>query len=291
MISTRTVESRGACLAVYEQGGPGRATVLLVHGYPDTHAVWDQVAHALAADYHVVRYDTRGAGRTGRPGGGRLSDYRLDALAADLFAVAAAVSPDRPVHLAGHDWGSIQSWEAVTEPGAGARVASFTSISGPCLDHLGHWLRGRAGRPTPRRVRELATQAARSWYIAAYQVPVLPGVLLRRFPLKHGSTADAVNGVNLYRANMPSRLARPRERRTDVPVQVITLGRDRYVTPAVAHAADRWVGGVEHRTVAAGHWSALSRHADEVAALIGAFAARHADADPRAGEPPARPRP
>jgi pimeloyl-ACP methyl ester carboxylesterase len=105
--------SDGVQLAVVECGQPAAPTVLLVHGYPDTHRIWDDVCAALAADHHVVRYDVRGAGRSGRPAD--LRGYRLDQLADDLFAVAAAVSPSRPVHVAAHDWGSVQAWHAVTD--------------------------------------------------------------------------------------------------------------------------------------------------------------------------------
>ena len=134
----RTVESAGVRLAVFESGaaaagGPGQSnaagptvpTVLLVHGYPDTHRVWDQLAAELDADHHVVRYDVRGAGQSGAPAD--LRGYRLDQLADDMFAVADAVSADRAVHVVGHDWGSIQAWHAVTDPRAAMRIASFTT--------------------------------------------------------------------------------------------------------------------------------------------------------------------
>jgi pimeloyl-ACP methyl ester carboxylesterase len=167
----RTVSSGGVALAVYEQGLSTGPTVVLVHGYPDTHRVWDDVAEALEPDHRVIRYDVRGAGASGAPPD--RYGYRLEQLAADLFAVVDAVSPDRPVHLLGHDWGSIQSWEAVTDRAASRRIASFTSISGPCLDHIGHWSRRRLARPTPRHIGQLAAQSLRSWYITAFHLPVL----------------------------------------------------------------------------------------------------------------------
>ncbi|TVS98768.1 alpha/beta fold hydrolase, partial [Amycolatopsis bartoniae] len=170
----RTVISGGVRLAVFEEGPRDAPTVVLVHGYPDTHAVWDDVAAALASRFHVVRYDVRGAGRSDVPRG--TAAYRLEHLKNDLFAVLDAVSPDAPVHLVAHDWGSLQSWEAVTEPGAHTRIASYTSISGPCLDHVAHWMR----RPlTPRRLKQVVTQQLHSWYILAFHVPVLPELLWR----------------------------------------------------------------------------------------------------------------
>lgn len=287
--SRRTVPSSGVRLAVYEQGDPEKPTVLLVHGYPDTHRVWDDVASALAADYHVVRYDVRGAGESARPA--RRRDYRLEFLARDLFAVAAEVSPDRPVHVVGHDWGSIQSWEAVTDPGAADRIASFTSISGPCLDHIGYWIRHRISHPTPRNLRRLSSQMAHSWYITAFHLPAAAPALWRhglaaRWPAvlqrvegvsprpdhpQASLVRDAVDGIKLYRANMLPRLLHPAERPTAVPVQVIVLTKDRYVSPALAEGLERWAPELWVRTLPATHWSALLENGTTVARMIKEF--------------------
>ncbi|HWO66790.1 MAG TPA: SDR family oxidoreductase, partial [Umezawaea sp.] len=261
-------------LAVQEHGDPTAPTVVLVHGYPDTHAVWDDVVALLAGDFHVVTYDVRGAGASDKP---RARDaYRLDLLKQDLFAVIDAVSPDRPVHLVAHDWGSIQSWEAVTEPGA--RIATFTSISGPSLDHMGTWLR----RPGLKQLRQLR----RSWYVFAFQVPVLApllwklglarrwGSLLRKLegvqqPPAKTLVSDAVQGIALYRANVLPRLRAPRDRRTDVPVQVVQPLHDRYVD-AGPLPLERWVTTLRRRTLTSGHWAPLT-HAPAVARMVTEF--------------------
>ena len=109
-----------------------RPTVLFVHGWPDTHEVWTEVAARLSDDVRAVAYDTRGLGVSDNPRG--VSAYRIETLADDLYAVANAVSPDAPVHVVAHDWGSIQSWEAMSRPDAADHFWSFTTISGPCLD-------------------------------------------------------------------------------------------------------------------------------------------------------------
>lgn len=284
------VESGGASLAVFEQGPAGAAVpvVLLVHGYPDTHRVWDRVAAELSARFRVVRYDVRGAGASSAPTG--LLAYRLALLAADLRAVADAVSPDRPVHVVGHDWGSIQSWEAVTEPGAAARIASYTSISGPCLDHVGYWYRSRIGRPNPRHLRQLAIQSLSSWYIGFFHVPLLAPAAWRLGLAKRwgslqaraehtapGSSSpqitlvnDAVHGIALYRANMLPRVLRPRVRHAQVPVHVVTMARDRYVRPALTDGLERWAPDLRRRVIDRGHWSALLEGA-ELARMITEF--------------------
>src|SRR5262245_45927210 len=112
----RRVNGAGLSLAVTESGAyddPSAPIIVLVHGFPDTSAVWDLVVERLAGKYHVVTYDVRGAGDSDTP---LLAEgYRLPLLVDDLRAVVDAVSPDRPVHLVGHDWGSIQAWEAVLD--------------------------------------------------------------------------------------------------------------------------------------------------------------------------------
>ncbi|MBP0448129.1 MULTISPECIES: SDR family oxidoreductase [unclassified Kitasatospora] len=287
----RTVHSGGLPLAVFEDGDPAAPTVLLVHGYPDTHVVWDDVAADLARDHHVVRYDVRGAGESGVPAS--REGYRLEHLAADLFAVADAVSPDRPVHVVAHDWGSLQSWEAVTSPGAEQRLASYTTMSGPCLDHMGHWLRDRYRRPTPRHLKQLLTQGVHSWYITAFHLPYLaPGIWRLGLARAWGRVLrdleevtprpnhpqptlrrDAVRGIELYRANMRPTLRNPRERPTEVPVQLITLTKDHYVGGFLSEGLERWVPRLTRRSLHATHWSALLEKGSAVAGMVREFTA------------------
>ncbi|GAB3686516.1 alpha/beta fold hydrolase [Angustibacter aerolatus] len=264
--------SDGVELAVQVRGRLDGPVLLLVHGYPDTHTVWDRVVPLLEPHLRVVTYDVRGAGASGAPR--RRTGYRLGQLAADLHAVAAAVSPDRPVHLVGHDWGSIQAWESVTTPGA--PVASFTSVGGPCLDHLALWSRGPFTRAHLRQLR-------RSWYIGFFQLPVLPALLWRAglargwrrvrsalegtdAPPAPALLGEAVRGVELYRANVPQVLRAPRERTTDLPVQVVQPRRDRYVDLDPL-PLERWAPRLRRRHLDAGHWAQLT-HPVEVARLV-----------------------
>ncbi|TDD95849.1 SDR family oxidoreductase [Actinomadura rubrisoli] len=279
----RRVRGDGVDLAVYEQGDRSRPTVLLMHGYPDTHAVWDEVAGRLASRYHVVRYDVRGAGASSRPFGRKR--YTFDYLMADMRAVLDATAPDRKVHLVGHDWGSIQSWEAAcTMPD---RFASFTSISGPCLDHVAHWTRHKMARPTPGNLRLAAGQGLRSWYIYLFQTPVLPELLwlaglsrpfARALEIGEGvrprdghpartMARDGASGVGLYRANMVQRLRKPRDRRTDVPTQVIVPTKDLFVSPHLVGGLAGRVPNLSLRPIAAGHWVPRS-HPDVIARWI-----------------------
>ena len=267
------VNSNDVSLAVYTQGNPAHPPLLLVHGYPDDHSVWDKMMAVLSRNLHVIRYDVRGAGASDAPP--RTTDYRLEQLAADLKAVMDAVSPARPVHLAAHDWGSIQSWEAVTDRRLRSRIASFTSVSGPCLDHMGFWCRSRLRRPLFRHAGQLAGQLLRSWYVMLFHLPgtgfswrlgvarLWPWLLARTegvtAPARAGLSRDGSVGVRLYRANFLRRLLRPGSRATEVPVQLIIPQRDLFVSPHLYDDLQQWVPRLLVNRLDAGHWLPLAR--------------------------------
>jgi pimeloyl-ACP methyl ester carboxylesterase len=291
-VSEHRVASAGVDLAVAASGDRDRPTLLLIHGYPDTKAVWDEVATELAERFHVVRYDVRGAGGSTAPR--RIPDYALDRLIGDLAAVADDVSADRPVHVVGHDWGSTQAWGALLDQRLDGRIASFTSISGPCLDHVLPWVRRRARRPTLRAVRQLAGQLARSWYLLAFAIPgtpqlawrlalgrMWPGVLMRveGIPPRPGHPAttlvrDACNTQRIYRANWRAGLRPRRNPRTTVPVQLIVPTRDRFVSPALHDDLERFAPDLRRREIRAGHW-VIRSHAQTVAGWIAEFVEEH----------------
>ncbi len=285
-------------LAVTQRGDPAHPTVVLVHGYPDTQAVWEELAGLLADRFHVVSYDVRGAGASTAPGS--TAGYAFPLLIADLEAVIRAVSPDRPVHLVGHDWGSLQCWEAVSTPRLAGRVASFTSMCGPSIDQAAASLRRRALRG-PRGVADLARQLARSWYIGFFQLPGLPELAWRGGLGRHwgrliagegtsprpGHPADTiiqdgVNGLSLYRANMLRRTSRPRPAKVDVPVQVIIASDDRYIAEQTQLAARGYASRLWLRRARAPHWIQRT-HAVQLAGWIAEFTA-HVEGGPTSRE-------
>ncbi|OII60814.1 short chain dehydrogenase [Streptomyces sp. CC53] len=302
----RRVRTGGVDLCVAEMGDPDRPTVVLVHGYPDSKEVWSEVALRLAERFHVVLYDVRGHGRSTAPAPLR-GGFTLEKLTDDFLAVVDAVSPDRPVHLVGHDWGSVQSWEFATVTRTEGRIASFTSLSGPSLDHFGHWIKQRMARPTPRRVGHLLGQGAKSWYVYLLHTPVLPeaawrGPLGRRWPglLRRVEgvaddgyptatlPSDAAHGAWLYRDNVRSRLLRPRDDAyAHAPVQLITPTGDAFLSERLFDDLARWAPRLVRRTLAAKHWAPRT-HPDQLAACITEFVAEH---DPREQGPSGLPEP
>ncbi|MEV2252360.1 SDR family oxidoreductase [Streptomyces sp. NPDC050147] len=294
----RWVRTGGVELCVAELGDPTQPTVLLVHGYPDSKEVWSEVAERLADRFHVVLYDVRGHGRSTAPQPLR-GGFTLEKLTDDFVAVADAVSPDKPVHLVGHDWGSVQAWEFVTVKRTEGRIASFTSMSGPSLDHFGHWIKKRMTRPTPRKVGQLLGQGAKSWYVYMLHTPVLPelawrGPLGKRWPkilervekVPSGDyptsslPSDAAHGAWLYRDNVRARLRRPRaDAYAHAPVQLITPSGDMFLSERLYDGLELWAPELVRRSIPAKHWVPRTRP-DQLAAWITDFVTSNEDGVP-----------
>lgn len=271
-VTTHTVHSSRVKLAAYTRGNPENTPVVLVHGYPDDHTVWDDVADQLAQKHFVVSYDVRGAGVSSRPR--HVRDYTLEKLSDDLVAVLDHLVPGRAVHLVGHDWGSIQTWESVTAPHLQYRILSYTTISGPSLDHAGYWMRDRLLSFSAGPTKQALKQLAHSWYIMLFQIPLLAPTVWKlagdRLPtqlakiekvplhLRPTQTEDGIFGINLYRANFLKALMAPRERHTEKPVQLIVALRDNYASPQIFDDLIRWAPNLWRRDADAGHWGLIA---------------------------------
>jgi NAD(P)-dependent dehydrogenase (short-subunit alcohol dehydrogenase family)/pimeloyl-ACP methyl ester carboxylesterase len=269
MSHTWVTASDGVRLSVRVSGPDDAPTVVLVHGYPDDSSMWDGVVAELAGRFRVVTYDVRGAGESDKPKG--RGSYKLDQLAQDLASVVEEVQPHGKVHLLAHDWGSIQTWHSVTGEQLRGRLASFTSVSGPSLDHAGAWFRAQL-RPSPRRLKNGVTQFLHSGYILFFQLPLLPqlfwrvglvGKLMKALDPAAGKprVSDGVHGLNLYRANMFTRLSRPAPRAAEIPVQVLAPTGDAFVSTPLQTEIERWVPDLRVRRITGGHWVTRSKPA------------------------------
>jgi haloacetate dehalogenase len=106
--------------------GPRREgpAVLLLHGYPQTHAIWHRVAPALAARFNVVASDLRGYGDSGKPPTDeRHAPYSKRAMAGDQVALMRALGHQR-FFVVGHDRGGrVAHRLALDHPDAVMRIA------------------------------------------------------------------------------------------------------------------------------------------------------------------------
>lgn len=278
----RFVQSGDVRLAVFaadtaDDPTSTRPKVLLVHGWPDSHHLWTHVAPILAGSCDVFAYDTRGYGESDRPD--PVAAYDLDLLAGDLFAVADAVSPAVPVHVIGHDWGSIQSWEAVTTPGAEDRIASFVSVSGPNLDYADEWLKEQWRPPSFRKVRDYTAQQLSLLYARFFKIPRVSDALVpaalsperwtrfvartERVPrsqivLGPSFRRDTRSGLKYYRANLSRRRRTPNVRPTAIPVLELINTRDVALRPPLFVNTHRHVSQHSRRETPTGHWLPLA---------------------------------
>ena len=274
-------------VAVYEQGNPNGPTVVLVHGWPDSHVLWDGVAPLLAERFRVIRYDNRGVGKSSAPKS--YTAYAMSKFADDFAAVIDTVAPGESVHVLAHDWGSAGMWEYLARPGAGDHITSFTSISGPSGDHVNRFIMENLKRPyRPRRFTQAISQLLRFSYMGLFSVPGLAPLMVRAFladgldrllKLRDGIPADqlyrsqtyksdAAKSIKVYRANYFRTITTARrDHHVDVPVQLIVNTNDQFVRPHVYDETHKWVSRLWRRDIKSGHWAPMS-HARMIAVSV-----------------------
>ncbi|HEX8601106.1 MAG TPA: alpha/beta hydrolase [Pseudoduganella sp.] len=98
--------------------GTGPDTILMLHGWPDTAALWEPQVAAFAPSFRCVRFTWPGF----EPGAPR-KEHSLDSLLALCEQVVLQTSPGRPVTLLVHDWGCVFGYRfAQRHPDLVARV-------------------------------------------------------------------------------------------------------------------------------------------------------------------------
>jgi pimeloyl-ACP methyl ester carboxylesterase len=159
-MQTRFVEANGLRFEVLEEGS-GDRLALCLHGFPEHAVSWRHQMPVLAdMGYRVWAVNQRGYGRTTRPT--RVEDYALPELLDDVAALIDASSA-KSVVLIGHDWGAMVAWCF-----AAGRLRPLERL---VIMNVPHPLCFRAALKHWRQKRK-------SWYIAFFQLPVLPERML-----------------------------------------------------------------------------------------------------------------
>jgi pimeloyl-ACP methyl ester carboxylesterase len=151
----------GLTFDVRDSGPPDGEPVVLLHGFPQDSAAWDAVSPQL--HQHGLRTlapDQRGYSPMARPRGRK--HYTLRETTADVLALLDAAGLES-AHVVGHDWGGMVAWAlGAWHPD---RVRTLTALSVP------HPMAMAKAMVT-------SDQALRSYYMAVFQLPLLPERLL-----------------------------------------------------------------------------------------------------------------
>jgi pimeloyl-ACP methyl ester carboxylesterase len=273
----REFTRQGLTFDVLDTGPQGAPTVVMLHGWPQDCHTWSRVTPRLtAAGLRVLCPDQRGYSPRAVPTERRA--YRMSELVEDVRALVAA-SGEARVHLVGHDWGGSVAWAfAERHP---ELLTGLTVLSTPHHRAMA-WAMRHGG------------QARRSWYMAAFQLPVLPeAVLSRRLPQVLASSGlpaeDALRyaarfcepgmargGLAWYRA-LPAgaglvrrrRTSHRRPRRITVPTTYLWGCLDPALGRAAAERTREWVDSdYDFVELQAGHWLPETRPEDVAAAVL-----------------------
>lgn len=174
--------------------------VVLLHGFPEFWYSWRHQIRALHnAGYRVVAPDLRGYNLSEKPSTG----YDIDTLSNDVIELISLLTSD-PVYLVGHDWGGVVAY--ATAARCPEKVRKLVVMNAPHLPHM-------------KKEKMSWTQSCLLSYIAFFQVPFLPELLLgcnRAYFLGRGirvSTSDPEcldqATIELYRDAISQRGALP----------------------------------------------------------------------------------
>lgn len=268
-------------------GGAG-PPVLLLHGFPQTHRCWEQLAPHLSQTHTVVLADLRGYGASSAPAGGPLGEgYTKREMAAELVAVLAELGHDR-FAVVGHDRGARVAYRmALDHPRTVTRLAVLNVI--PTVDQfaqmssgtsLGYWPWFLLAQPSPLPERLLTADpdaildhvfdtwpadpaAISPEHRAAYREALTPAVAA-------AMCGDYRASFHLDRQHDADDLAAGT--RIEAPVLVVT-GADETQLADAPGVWSRWATEVTAATVPGGHFVPEESPGD-LLQLLGPFLAR-----------------
>ncbi|MFN0146781.1 MAG: alpha/beta fold hydrolase [Dehalococcoidia bacterium] len=137
----------------YVEAGSGEPVVFL-HGFPESWYSWRHQIAALAPHFRVIAPDQRGYSETEKRG-----PYDTDTLQEDILALVRHLGGG-PAHIVAHDWGGAIAWLLAIHHPEAVRSLTICNLPHPAL--------------MQRALRRSFRQLRRSWYMFAFQLPLLP---------------------------------------------------------------------------------------------------------------------
>jgi len=121
--ATHWIDTQGG--KIFARSGGSGAPLLLLHGYPQTHVTWHEIAGELARHFTVVVMDLRGYGWSQVPESADGSGFSKRLMAQDAIEVMEALGHVK-FRLVGHDRGARVAYRlAFDEPG---RLEKFVTV-------------------------------------------------------------------------------------------------------------------------------------------------------------------
>ena len=146
--------STGISLNVAFAGAEDAPAVILLHGFPESHCTWREVAPRLGDDFRLIMPDQRGFAGSDRPQ--EVEAYKTDTLINDIFALADTLGLES-FALVGHDWGGAISWPAALLGDPRLKKLAIVNAPHPVIFQ--------------KSVIEDADQRAASQYITTFRTP------------------------------------------------------------------------------------------------------------------------
>jgi cis-3-alkyl-4-acyloxetan-2-one decarboxylase len=168
--------------------GDGSDTLVLLHGWPDTHRVWDGTVEALKHHFRCVRFTLPGYDLAKPPRATSLAE-----MTALIAGIVDAVSPAAPVTLVLHDWGCVFGYEFATR--CPQRVARIVAVdigdhnSGACARSLSFKAKARVF-------------AYQFWLAVAWTVGGTVGTAMTRWMARRSGSRVASSAVG-WQMNYP----------------------------------------------------------------------------------------
>ena len=144
----------GVTLNVALAGDRANPAIILLHGFPESHRTWREIAPRLQDRFFLVMPDQRGFAGSDRPQ--EAGAYKTDMLIDDIFALSEALGLD-DFALVGHDWGGAIAWGAALR--SDPRLTRLAIVNSP--------------HPVvfQKSLIESPEQRAASQYITAFRAP------------------------------------------------------------------------------------------------------------------------
>ena len=290
----RVALSTGVTLNVATDGPAEAPPVILLHGFPESHRTWREVAPRLRDRFRLIMPDQRGYAGSDRPQ--KVADYKPRKLVDDVFALADALDIER-FSLVGHDWGGAIAWNAALREDPRLERLAIVNSPHPAIFQ--------------KSMIEDSEQRAASQYMNAFRAPgvetyireqgfewffdktfschvdlaVIPEAEKQQYLAEWSQPGALTAMLNWYRASpvivpppgptvpVPDKLVQLFASKVRIPTLVVWAMRDKALLPVQLEGLDALVDDLTIVRIAqAGHfvpWEAP----DEVAAALAPFLA------------------